>query len=61
MQEIKHGVTKGSTEKMGLPLGMANVGKFSDGETAININEVVRIDVYNTVYLPHQVTTLLNY
>ncbi|WP_265445359.1 ribose-phosphate diphosphokinase [Acetivibrio straminisolvens] len=29
-------------EKIGLPLGLANVGKFSDGETAININEVVR-------------------
>lgn len=29
-------------EKMGLPLGMATVGKFSDGESAININEVVR-------------------
>lgn len=29
-------------EKIGLPLGLANVGKFSDGECAININEVVR-------------------
>ncbi|HHV30183.1 ribose-phosphate pyrophosphokinase [Acetivibrio mesophilus] len=29
-------------EKIGLPLGLANVGKFSDGESAININEVVR-------------------
>ena len=27
---------------MGLPLGRANVGKFSDGESAINIDEVVR-------------------
>lgn len=29
-------------EKIGLPLGLAKVGKFSDGESAININEVVR-------------------
>ncbi|MFZ5986566.1 MAG: ribose-phosphate diphosphokinase [Bacillota bacterium] len=29
-------------EKIGLPLGLATVGKFSDGECAININEVVR-------------------
>jgi len=29
-------------EKIGLPLGMATVGKFSDGETAVNIGEVVR-------------------
>lgn len=29
-------------EKIGLPLGLANVGKFSDGECAIGINEVVR-------------------
>jgi ribose-phosphate pyrophosphokinase len=29
-------------EKIGLPLGIATVGKFSDGETAINIGEVVR-------------------
>jgi ribose-phosphate pyrophosphokinase len=29
-------------EKIGLPLGMATVGKFSDGESAINIGEVVR-------------------
>ena len=28
--------------KIGLPLGSAIVGKFSDGETAISINEVVR-------------------
>ncbi|NLP14037.1 MAG: ribose-phosphate diphosphokinase [Clostridium sp.] len=35
-------LAKEIAEKMGLPLGMANVGKFSDGETAININEVVR-------------------
>lgn len=27
---------------MGIPLGNANVAKFSDGETAVNINEVVR-------------------
>jgi len=35
-------LAKEIAEKMGLPLGMATVGKFSDGETAININEVVR-------------------
>lgn len=29
-------------EKIGLPVGSANVGKFSDGECAVNINEVVR-------------------
>lgn len=29
-------------ENIGLPLGLANVGKFSDGECAIGINEVVR-------------------
>jgi len=29
-------------EKIGLPLGEASVGKFSDGESAINIGEVVR-------------------
>ena len=29
-------------EKMGLPIGSANVGMFSDGESAINIEEVVR-------------------
>ncbi len=29
-------------EKIGLPLGIATVGKFSDGESAINIGEVVR-------------------
>lgn len=29
-------------EKIGLPLGSALVGKFSDGETAVNIGEVVR-------------------
>lgn len=29
-------------EKIGLPLGIATVGKFSDGECAINIGEVVR-------------------
>lgn len=28
--------------KIGLPLGASNVGRFSDGETAISINEVVR-------------------
>ncbi|HOQ37464.1 MAG TPA: ribose-phosphate pyrophosphokinase [Acetivibrio sp.] len=35
-------LAKEIAEKMGLPLGMAEVGKFSDGECAININEVVR-------------------
>ena len=29
-------------EKIGLPLGIATVGAFSDGESAINIGEVVR-------------------
>jgi len=29
-------------EKIGLPLGVATVGKFSDGESRINIGEVVR-------------------
>ena len=29
-------------DKMGLPIGSANVGMFSDGESAINIEEVVR-------------------
>lgn len=29
-------------QRIGLPLGIANVGKFSDGEIAINIEEVVR-------------------
>lgn len=29
-------------EKIGLPVGAATVGTFSDGECAININEVVR-------------------
>jgi len=29
-------------EKMSLPLGVATVGKFSDGEVAVNIGEVVR-------------------
>jgi len=29
-------------ERIGLPLGNANVGKFSDGETAIYIGELVR-------------------
>ncbi len=29
-------------ERIGLPLGLANVGKFSDGESAIHIEEVVR-------------------
>ena len=30
------------SEKIGLPLGVATVGTFSDGESAINIGEVVR-------------------
>lgn len=29
-------------EKIGLPVGIATVGKFSDGETEVNIGEVVR-------------------
>lgn len=29
-------------DKLGLPLGIATVGKFSDGETEVNIGEVVR-------------------
>lgn len=29
-------------EKIGIPLGQATVGKFSDGETLVNIGEVVR-------------------
>lgn len=29
-------------EKIGIPLGQATVGQFSDGETAVNIGEVVR-------------------
>ena len=29
-------------ERIGLPVGVATVGQFSDGETAINIGEVVR-------------------
>ena len=29
-------------EKIGLPLGIATVGKFSDGEIEVNIGEVVR-------------------
>jgi ribose-phosphate pyrophosphokinase len=35
-------LAKEIAEKYGLPLGAAHVGKFSDGETAINIDEVVR-------------------
>ncbi|EPR10106.1 ribose-phosphate diphosphokinase [Ruminiclostridium papyrosolvens] len=29
-------------QKIGIPVGIANVGRFSDGETAVNIGEVVR-------------------
>lgn len=29
-------------EKIGIPIGAANVGVFSDGEISVNINEVVR-------------------
>lgn len=36
------GLAEEIAEKIGLPLGLATVGKFSDGETAINIGEVVR-------------------
>lgn len=35
-------LAKEIAEKIGLPLGVAPVGKFSDGETAVNIGEVVR-------------------
>jgi len=41
--ELKQGVGGGNCAKIGLPLGLATVGKFSDGETAINIDEVVRV------------------
>ena len=35
-------------EKIGLPVGIATVGKFCDGETEVNIGEVVRgSDVVN--------------
>jgi len=42
-------------EKIGLPLGEASVGKFSDGESAINIGEVVRgsdVFVIQSTYTP---------
>lgn len=29
-------------EKIGIPVGIASVGSFSDGETAVNVGEVVR-------------------
>ena len=32
--------------KIGLPLGASNVGRFSDGEIAISINEVVRVRMF---------------
>lgn len=35
-------LAKEIADKIGLPLGAASVGKFSDGESAITINEVVR-------------------
>ncbi|HOJ11642.1 MAG TPA: ribose-phosphate diphosphokinase [Clostridiales bacterium] len=36
------GLAEEIAEKIGLPVGVATVGKFSDGETEINIGEVVR-------------------
>ena len=35
-------LAKEIAERIGLPLGVATVGKFSDGETCVNIGEVVR-------------------
>jgi ribose-phosphate pyrophosphokinase len=35
-------LAKSIAEKMGLPLGIATVGRFSDGEIQVNIGEVVR-------------------
>jgi len=35
-------LAKSISEKMGLPLGIATVGRFSDGEIQVNIGEVVR-------------------
>lgn len=35
-------LAKEIAERIGLPLGLATVGKFSDGETCVNIGEVVR-------------------
>jgi len=34
LRELKQGVGGGNCAKIGLPLGLATVGKFSDGETA---------------------------
>jgi len=36
------GLAEEIAEKIGLPVGAATVGKFSDGETEVNIGEVVR-------------------
>jgi ribose-phosphate pyrophosphokinase len=36
------GLAEEIAAKIGLPLGASNVGRFSDGEIAISINEVVR-------------------
>ncbi len=36
------GLAEEIAEKIGLPVGMATVGKFSDGEVQVNIGEVVR-------------------
>ena len=42
--------------KIGLPLGKATVGKFSDGETEVNIGELVRgSDVFVIQSLCHPV------
>jgi ribose-phosphate pyrophosphokinase len=36
------GLAEEIAEKIGLPVGLATVGQFSDGEAQINIGEVVR-------------------
>ena len=35
-------LARGVAEKLGIPLGKANVSKFSDGEVMVEINENVR-------------------
>ncbi|TFI26750.1 ribose-phosphate pyrophosphokinase-like domain-containing protein, partial [Herbaspirillum sp. 3C11] len=35
-------LAQGVVEKLGIPLGKANVSKFSDGEVMVEINENVR-------------------
>lgn len=44
-------------QKIGLPLGLANVGKFSDGETMISIGEVVR---GSDVFIIQSISTPVN-